>query len=197
MNYINQELDYAIEKNETISFNVTGGFWSGTYGFTPESFICFDSGANSPQLISFVQGKPYVHHKLNPTNITYNNFYGVQCQPIIKFVFNGGEKDAVIQKRWLAVRIECKQSLWFSDQIFTQWDQESAIPIEAFSLIENFSEGEVLCDINTINPNGLSALIDGDAIGGSWIKVRFLIDPANVAEYFELDLFLISAAQSY
>jgi hypothetical protein len=198
ISYVNTLKDWDITKNETISFNVPGKFWSGSYGFTPECYACYENARNPNQLISFVQGRAWMHHDQNPVSIVpYMNFYGTQCEPVIKFVFNGGEQDSIIQKRWLAVRIECKQSLWYSDEIQTQPDQLSAIPIEAFEMIENYSTGEVLCDINTINPNGLSALIDGDSLFGSWIKVRFLINPENIGEYFELDLFLISAAQSY
>ena len=188
--------DYSIENNETVSFNI-GGFWSGSYSFTPEQMINFDSGKDGVQLISFKQGKPYIHHKIKTTGITFNNFFGVQYEPIIKFVFNGGEGKNLIQKRFLAMRILCKESLFYSDEVITQAFQLSQLPIEESQMTEQQSEVAFLCDIYTLNPQGISTLVDGDSLFGNWIKVRLLIDPNNIAKYFELSGINVSATESF
>lgn len=195
--YVNQERDYAINLNETISFNIGGGYFSGGYSFTPDRMIDFGSGEKGQQLIAFKGGIPYIHHKQITTGITYCNFFGEQCEPVIKFVFNGGQGKNEIQKRFLAIRILCKQSLFYSDEIWTESQQNSNIPLEDGVMIEDYSEIAFLCDSLSVQPNGISAIQDGDSLAGSWIKIRVLIDPANKDKYFNLEGIIISATQSF
>jgi hypothetical protein len=195
--YTNQEKEWAIDLNETFSFNVSGGYFSGTYGFTPERYIDFGSGANGSQFVSFKNSVPYLHHVIKSSNITYNNYYGQQSFPVIEFVFNGGEGKNTIQKRHLAIRVLCKQSRFFSDKIWTQAQQYSQIPLEEFQSVENYSEAGFLCDILTVQPNGISALVDGDSLSSEWIKIRLLIDPDNIGKYFELEGIIVSSTESF
>lgn len=194
--YNNQELDYAISKNESISFNVGGRFASGTYSFTPERFIDFESGADGIQIIAFKQGIPYIHHRNNPAILTYNNFFGEQCEPVWTTVHNEGSQ---IMKRFLAMRIECRETLWWSDKVNTQTaGQLSAIPIEEAEFGENYSEMCFVTDANSVDmlPNQI-ALFDGGSLFGYWCKVRFRIDPNNKAKYFELNNVIFSSVQSF
>lgn len=196
--YVNHERDYDVTLAETISFSVGGGYFSGTYSFTPERMINFGSGANGNQFVTFSEGRPFLHHVVKSTGITYMNFYSEQAIPVCEFVFNGGEGKGNIQKRFLAIRVMCKQSLFFSDKIWTQAQQFSQLPIEEFeALIENYSEAGFLCDINTVGTQGVSALVDGDSLSGDWIKIRLLIDPNNIGKYFEIEGFLVSSTESF
>lgn len=192
--YVNTERDYDVTKPETISFNYHGRYWSGTYGFTPEYYICYQSGAMGDQLVSFRMGEAWLHHKQNPTAITYNNFYGTNVEKVLQPIFN---KNPEWQKRFLALRVGCKEHLWFSDKINTQTGQLSEIPILAFEMIENYSEGEILCDQNTTDPDGASPLIDGDSLYGNWIKVRMIGDPDFINNYCEIEMLILSSTLSY
>lgn len=193
LSFANERRDYSNEDSETISFNYYGRYWSGTYGFTPEYYICFQSGRLGDQLLSFVNGKAWMHHNQEPSALTYNNFYGTNVPKVLQPVFNKG-KD---QKRWLAVRVECKEHLWFSDSIQTQTGQLSQIPLLAFEMIENYSEAEMLCDENTTDPSGISALIDGDSLFGNWIKMRFVGDEEFINDYCEIQMIIVSSTLSY
>lgn len=194
LSYANERVDYELEKSETISFNYFGRYWSGTYGFTPEYYICFQSGALGDQLLSFVGGSAWMHHNQNPSALTYNNFYGTNAPKALQLVFN---KEGNLQKRFLALRVECKEHLWESDSIQTQTGQLSRIPITAFEMIENYSEGEILCDENTTDPSGISALIDGDSLYGNWVKIRLIGDEEFINSYCEIQMVILSSTLSY
>jgi hypothetical protein len=194
--YTSQQRDYDIQNGETISFNL-GGFWSGMYSWIPEAMIDFGSGDNGNQLILFKQGQPYIQDKITTSGISYLNFFGVQTEAIVEFVINGGEGKNEIQKRFLAIRVLCKQSLWFSDKIWTQAQQFSNLPIEEFAQIENYSESGILCDGLTVQPNGISAIYDGDSLSGQWIKIRLRIDPNNVDKYFSIEGIIVSSTESF
>ncbi len=145
-------------------------------------------------LLSFVGGKPHIHHNIKTSGITYNNFYGIQCDKIIKFVTNEQPKE---QKMFLALRVECKQEILNADQVFTQSGQFSIIPMDEFEMIENYYEGAFLCDENTVEPRGISALVDGDSLYGNWAKLRFVGDPNKKGDYCEILGFVISAVKSW
>lgn len=194
--YVNEELDHDTDINETMSYNLSG-YFSGHYGFTPEAFTEFDSALHGVQLLSFRQGKMWMHNAINPASESFNNFYGVQGKSIVKFVMNGGEANNQTQKIFLAVRVECKDQKFTCDQATTQTGQLSKIPAEAFEWAQNYFEAPILMDENSAIVNGISALLDGTNLYGNWIMMRFVQEEGKENEYFELLGFVVSSTESY
>lgn len=196
IDYGTDALDYEIDANETVSYNL-GGYWSGNYSPTPERWIEFESEVFGVQLISFVEGKMWMHNIVNPDTNSFNNFYGTQYGKVIKFVANGGEGKNFVQKLFLAMRSECKDEKFTSDQITSQTGQLSKIPAEAWERVSNYFEAPILMDENSEIFEGLSALLEGTNIFGNWIKIRLIGEVGSENDYCEITGFIISSIESY
>lgn len=188
--------DYDIDANETVSYNLAG-FWSGNYSPTPEAWIEFDSAANGVQLLSFVEGKMWMHNVINPATVSYNNFYGTQYRKIFTPVFNGGQGKNQVQKIFLALRNECKDEQFTCDQATTQTGQLSKIPAEAWERISNYFEAPILMDENSEAVSGLLKLIDGTNLFGTWCRIRMVGEVGKENNYCEITGIIISAVESY
>lgn len=188
--------DYDIDANETVTYNLAG-YWSGNISPTPEAWIEFDSAANGVQLLSFVEGKMWMHNVVNPSVVSYNKFYGEQYRKIFTPVFNGGQGKNQFQKIFLALRNECKEEKFTCNQATTQTGQLSKIPAEAWERVSNYFEAPILMDENSEIFQGLLKLIDGTNLFGTWCRIRMIGEEGKENNYCEITGIIISSTESY
>lgn len=94
--------------------------WRTFYDFTPECYASL-----GPEILSFVDGKLYIHDK---NNALRNNFYGTQYNSSITPVFNS-ERD--LMKVWNALWMKMTQSdkncNWYAPVITNMYEQQSRL----------------------------------------------------------------------
>lgn len=185
--YVNELRTYNPSVSETISFDISTRDIKSWYSFTPEMYAFLDGDALNVQLFAFKQGIPYNHYNLLENN-SFNNFFGVQCEPIIKLVITN---PPFTKKNWLSISNYCKQSKFFCDEIITEAGQQSSIFLNEFNQAYYFSFASFLRDINTpmdtndSNVTQQNPRIEGDPLYGNWITIRLVADPANFNNYLE------------
>ncbi len=144
----------------TLNFDEKGNVFESKLSFIPEMMV--DLGV---QFISFKDGSLYTHD-----SVTYNNFYGVQYDSYITFVFN----DYAEAKKTFVNVTENANVVWDCPEISTDLDsyagtkQSSNLVIEDFVQQEQEYNAALLKDINSVN-----GLINGDDLKGKYIKIKF------------------------
>lgn len=184
-NYINNLREFNVDVQETFRFNIANKTFLGCYSYTGECYGELEGEINDQQLFSFKNGIPYLHYNTLP-NKTYNTFFGVSCESIMEFII---AIDPFKKERPLAIGQYCKQSLYFADRVITETGQESRILIH-YWLQANFGwYAPFLCNLKTLSdPNfksatGDNALLDGDQLTGTWVKVRLVNRSLEYSEF--------------
>lgn len=191
--YTNVLRTYNPSVSETVLFDIYTRDVKGFPSFTPEQFAYLDGDILNVQLFAFKNGVPYNHYNLNENN-SFNNFFGVQCESVIKIIEN---VPPFTKKKWLSIQNYCKQAKFFCDEIITESGQQSFIMLDEFNQAYYFSFAAILKDINTpmdINNSQVQQLnprIEGDPLYGNWISVRFVCDPSMNNKYLELFGFIV------
>jgi len=187
ISYINDLRTYSPLVNETLQFDIYTKDFLGWLSFTSENYAYLDGNILSNQLFSFKQAKAWSHYNVN-TNNSYNTFFGVICERVMKLVFN---KPAFTKKQWLSIMNYCKQSKYFAPEIKTEAGQVSALYLDNFDKAEFTSFAGFMSDINTpvqpaygdtINNN---PLWEGNQLYGLWISILLVGDPALNDKYSE------------
>jgi len=186
--YINQERTYNALVPETVSFDIEKMDLKSWFSFLPEQFAYLDGDILNVQLFSFKNGLPYSHYN-GKTNTLYNIFYGVQCEKVLRFVYN---TDPFAKKMFLAMTLYCENQKFFADLITTEAKQESRLLLEQWQKAVYFSFATFLCNLNSISdPNlvretGINVLFDGDRLYGNWCDIRLIGDPKDAGKYCEI-----------
>lgn len=144
----------------TISFDEVANAFESFYSYYPEFYGCLNT-----KLFSFKNGQIWAHDN----NSTYCNFYGVQGKAYITTVFNTGALD---KKTWVSI-METGNTVWACPLIYTQMDnglvkQQSELAESDFDTLESEYQASFLRNSNS--PGGL---IEGDALKGGYIVIRF------------------------
>lgn len=186
--YVNEERGQDVTKQETIEFDLYAEVWKEFQSSVPEYWGYLEGATLGRLLFAFKKGIPYVYSAANNPAQPYNTFFGVVCERIYRFVFN---TDGFKKKKFLWMEVYCPQSLYWSDLILTETNQQSRL------LIANWKQGmymwtaAFLCDMNTpFDPNlpvqtGINKLMDGNNLLGTWVEVRLIGDPAKNTVYSE------------
>lgn len=192
-NFINNERETKIPLQETFVFNLDQKKWTNFTGYTPEFYGSLRSSISGKELITFVNGQPYFHNSILPKeNITFNEFYGVQTEPVVEVTISGLE-DGLGDKVKTAQGITVKSNgpCFFIDKITTDNKKAfSYIPLVYFERVYNVWYAALRCDFNTYPDSEHpvpSQLIDGKLINGLYFRLRFVINPQNTNNYFEFD----------
>jgi len=172
--YVNTERGIDVTKHETISFDILGKVWKEFVSPTPEYFG-YLQGANAGQILFyFKNGIPYSN-----TSKTFNNFFGVPCERIYRFIFNAeGDK----KKKFQSMAVYCNDSRYWSDLILTEAKQQSRLLKSRWKKADYFYSAEFLCDINSAtdinipDQTGKNKLFDSDNLYGTFIEVRLIGD---------------------
>ncbi len=164
----------------TLSFNEDTKSFNSFLSYNPEMMCTLGN-----LLISFKNGSLYTHD-----GATYNNFYGVQYASSIQLVFN--DKSAV-RKKHLGIGYKSKKNkVWYATAVETNTvnaqtglTQQSSIIASYFKLEETNLTWHFLRDVNS-RANAQSALVNGDYLGGNYIKVNLEISTTDAQEIVSL-----------
>lgn len=192
-NFINNERETKIPLQETFVFNLDQKKWTNFTGYTPEFFGSLRSSVSGKELITFANGQPYFHNSILPKeNITFNEFYGIQTEPVVEVTISGledGLADKV--KTGQSITVKSNGPCFFIDKITTDNKKAfSYIPLIYFERVYNVWYAALKSDLNTYPDPAHpvpSQLIDGKLMNGLYFRLRFVINPQNTNNYFEFD----------
>ena len=188
--YVNNEIDQAIEKSETIAYDFVTKMWTMAH-FTPEYFGNMYGDPKDTQFFSFKGAQPYSHHNaVNPGTI-YLNYFGQQCIPVIGVVTNAG---STVEKGFLGNEVYCRELLFIIERLESSLAQKSQVYEGAWERGAGISYAPYLCD--TENPDACNTvqdtMMDGDTMYGRWLKALYIPNQPYNGEFF-----LLTAIVSY
>lgn len=152
--------DTVIDNARTLSFDEENNGFESFLPYSPE-MMC---GVGT-LLITFKDGSLYTHN-----GAYYNTFYGTTYDSNITPIFNQGELE---KKTYLSVS-EVASEVWDCPEITTSLNsfgttkQQSTLIEEDFETKEGVHHASFLRDSNSIG-----GIIDGDALKGNYISVKF------------------------
>ncbi len=166
---------------QTIIFDEEGNKFEGFFSLFTEMMCTIGT-----VLIAFKGGILYTHD--NEPNC--NNFFGVQYPSNITPLFN---KDVLIKKKFLSLGYQSSDNKkWACPSISTNTInpqtgiiQESLLIEGDFDLEETILTAAFLMDKNSMADAQL-ALVEGDFLGGNYIKVKMELSAANSANLVSL-----------
>lgn len=175
--FVNEEREIVIEKPETIRFDIYNKIWRGFNSQVPEAYSFLQSDALNQQFFTFLNGIPYRNYTAG-NNKTYNTFFGVKCNRVFRVV---AVSDAFQKKVWQNITLVSK-TLWFSDKIITDSEQETRILKAGWKKGDYYFSAAIPANILTVSdPNtpqrNQNKLFDGDLMYGSYIDIRMIGDP--------------------
>lgn len=171
---------------ETLVYNTVTKRFVRFENFTPESYGKMRGRAFGMQLVTFAAGIPYIH---NSGNSSFNNFYGVQYDPVIMGVFN---KNQEANKIFSNIILDINGPGMYIDFLRTNEPNSfSYVPMPLVEKVENKYDLTLLRDMNSffapIKENAFrSTIIDGKRIFNLYCLFRLIGDPNNRGKYFEL-----------
>lgn len=184
--FINDRRNWQLNFQETLVYDIINHAWLRAEGFTPEGYGSVRGDANGSQMITFASGTPYYH---NIATGSFNNYYGVQTQPVCIVVFNS-ENDTV--KIHESMMISGNPSGWFVDKIFTDFKNSfSYLSENQFVPYYNNFYAAFLRNMNSYPPNDpqqlfRTMLFDGYRIVSKYVVIRMVGNYSNLGEYKEL-----------
>jgi len=181
--YVNNEYDIELARNETMAYNINGKFFNGFLGFTPEFYSYVDGQQYGLCNVSFKEGIPHFHNQENIQ--TYDTFYGYATDQVIRFAVN---KSPETEKVFLTMAVDSKTKTSMIEgmkyeayKVETSDFMVSKIPIEAFQFRENIYYAPFL---RSTAYGG--TLLNGQVLRGTWIEVTLVRDREKVEQYSEL-----------
>ncbi len=195
--YQNTEEQITPGENDTLVFdyNLPKDNYKGTRSYTPEYYGAMDGEKNDQQLFAFRFGVAWMHHRLDNTGRSFCNFFGVQCFPVLEFVF---VKDLTKVKSFKCLENYCRQVLLFADLISTESGQLSRLMPGWWEKRDKFYVADLKCAVNTVTDanmpieTGANALLDGDSLYGRWLRVRLRPRMVEWDRYFEFTAIICS-----
>lgn len=175
-----------LNHQETLVYNTITQRFARFENFTPESYGKMKGKTTGIQLVAFAAGVPYLH---NSGNTSFNNFFGVQYDPVIVGVFNQRQE---VNKVFANLVLDINGPGMYVDFMRTNVPNSfSYIPMNLVKKIENKYFLTILRDLTTYRNPGpadtfRSTLIDGKRIYNLYLLFRLVGDPNNRGKYFEL-----------
>lgn len=171
---------------ETLTYNTITKRFVRFENFTPEGYGKMRGKTTGIQLVSFAAGIPYTH---NTGNESFNNFYGIQYDPVVVGVFNQNQS---INKIFANLVLVMGGPGMYIDFLRTNEPNSfSYVPMNLVDKKENKYYLSLMRDMNSYFPpisenNFRSTLIDGKRIYNLYLLFRLIGDPNNRGKYFEL-----------
>jgi len=176
-----------VNYQETLVYNTITRRFGWFENFTPEAYGKMRGNYTGIQMVTFAAGIPYLHN--DGAGNSYNNFYGVQYEPVIMGVFN---HDADVNKVFANLALEGIGPGMYIDFLRTNEPNSfSYVPMTLVKKRENTYFLSLLRDMNSYfaptEENAFrSTLMDGKRIYNRYLLFRLIGDPNNVGKYFEL-----------
>jgi hypothetical protein len=175
-----------LNHQETLVYNTITKRFVRFENFTPEGYGKMKGKSTGIQLVTFAAGLPYLH---NSGNTSFNNFYGIQYDPVMIGVFNQNQE---VNKIFANLVLDINGPGMYADFMRTNEPNSfSYVPMNLVNKIENKYYLTILRDMNSYFPPGTadafrSTLIDGKKIYNLYLLFRLIGDPNNHGKYFEL-----------
>lgn len=152
----------GISPAQTLLYDENGNAFDTFVSYHPEMMTTLGT-----LFISFKNGNLYTHN-----SPIYNNFYGVQYDSNVTFVFN---ENALDRKTFMSVA-QVSSNVWAVPEIKTDINSYSNIKMQSnlvesdFALLEGSYEAAILRDQNSIG-----GLLEGDSMKGKLMTMKFNI----------------------
>jgi hypothetical protein len=190
--FINDLPDADHRLPETMAWHLEAKIAKGMLSFVPEMYGYMDGDRNDQQLITFRNGVPWYHYNALAAPATrFNNFYGTAVNWFITVIYN--HETGTEPKVFRSTRVWMKELRVKIDYILTEKGQLSRLMPLWWQRVNKVWKGDFKCAINsrvdvnlpkeTTPPN---VLLDGDLLGGRWIKVRYTGAEAEKEQYMEI-----------
>lgn len=171
---------------ETLVYNTITKRFVRFENFTPEAYGKMKGKTTGIQLVTFAAGVPHTH---NTGNTSFNNFYGIQYDPVAIGVFNQNQS---VNKIFANICLDVNGPGMYIDFLRTNEPSSfSYVPMNLVSKKENKYYLSLLRDmVSYFSPDASNAfrssLIDGKRIYNLYLLFRLIGDPNNRGKYFEL-----------
>jgi hypothetical protein len=185
--YINTRRNLDVRQQETLVYNITTGRWTRMEGFTPEGYGKVRGRFTGVEMVAFAAGKPYYHN--NTGNQSYLNFFGVQTEPVLMASVNDSPD---IVKVFQSLSLNILPNCFYIDLVYSNEQYGfSYVPGSYFKKKQNVFYAGFLRDMvsypNTSKDELFrSMLVDGKKLFGRYIVIRFVGNPNQLNEYFQL-----------
>jgi hypothetical protein len=193
--YVNNEREVKVEKNETIAFDYLNNFFREFISYTPQGYAFLEGQAKDIQLFSVANNTLFLHYTQSLAK-QFNIFYGQSVNRVIRTVT---VLDKMQKKKFLTITVMGK-NLYFADQIITDSNQLTRMLKSAFKQGDFYWQGAVRCNLATPNdPNYPGKfeknVLEGDLMYGSILDVRLIGDPDEDTVFTELVGIIVDANQ--
>lgn len=186
---VNNSYDAQIEGNETVCVDIQSKSLRRFAHYTPEMYASLPGEDQDKQLFSFKNALPYSHYNNSESSL---NFFGVQCQPMIKIAM---ATDPLLFKNTTSIIIHCDNIVFFAKEVITHTKQKSWIPRNWFKRVNKYWIAPFLCDLNSLTDKD-KPLTNGEKLRAKGIEVLLVGDPDNSNKYFELTAIEINAIKT-
>lgn len=179
--FVNNEINLDLSKNETVAFSFKDKFWLPMRHYTPEYFGNMYGESRDTQFFSFKNAVAYSHHNAVTPNSNYLTYFGIQCIPVIGVVSN---IEITKVKSYIFNEVYCAEQLFVIENILTEMGQKSKLLEGAWEWGEGFSSAAYLCDTEfSTDPD---SVINGDTLYGRWMKSTYIPEPGYKGKFFKL-----------
>lgn len=185
-NRLNTTLGVGEELKETMVIDAYRGVLKNFVSFVPESFGLLPGYKNGVALVTFKDGKAYVHHTADVQSDNYNNFYGVQCKKVVEVISN---VEPEVAKTFLYLDVYVSPHKLIAERVLTEGGQQSRIKGAYWQKHNKFYSAAFLRSMNTpFNPDVdvSKRILEGDILFGRWCKIRLVSEDADDGKYCEL-----------
>jgi hypothetical protein len=162
--------------SQTVAFIEKTNMFSSIYRFAPDAIVSAEN-----QLISFSNGKLYLHNDTGSNRMYYNSPIIPQIdlifndQEVIKKTYQALSYQPFNNKIWIAKTLGDINTSFYNPQ--TALQQVSQLIAQDFEIVEGQANAALQRDANS-GPNQQLALVNGDYLKGFWIRV-LLTAPDN------------------
>lgn len=195
--YVNMIRDIDLKASETLVYSIQYRGWLRFEGFAPEGYGKLRGQSANVEMFSFAAGLPYKHN--NTKNDSFLIFYGVQCEPIIKGVFNGDKANVQV---FQSMAHDSNPNGWIVDLMYTTFiNSFTYLSANQFKKKQGQWYAGILRNMNSYpsnNPDELfrSMLFDGYCMRGRYLVFRMVGANATLNKYNELNNIYILKAPS-
>lgn len=169
--YVNQLRDIELRASETLVYSIQYHSWLRFEGFAPEGYCRLRGLSANVEMYSFAAGVPYAHNNTN--NESFLKFYGIQCEPVLKGVFNG---EKAIVKLYQSIAHDSNPNGWFIDLMYTNFiNSFTYLSANQFKKKEGQWYAAILRNMSSYPDNDQNQLFQSMLFSGYRINGRYLV----------------------
>lgn len=196
--YVNMRRDIDLKASETLVYSNQYRTWLRFEGFAPESYGKLKGLNSNVEMYSFAAGVPYAHNNTGNSS-SFLKFYGIQCEPVVKGVFNG---EKAIVKLYQSIAHDSNPHGWFIDLMYTTFiNSFTYLSANKFKKRQGQWYSPVLRNMNSYPSNNPQEIFrnmhfDGYLMRGRYLVFRMVGTNSTLNEYTQLNNIYILVAPS-